>query len=209
MKTTKYGFTLIELLVVIAIIFIFVVLILPKFTLGHNQRTPHRSKCLNNLKQISTGAIALAMDSHERWATNLTHWNAPLVLTDIVNRGVYECPSDRGSAVWPTNCTSVFNAMGTSYAFAYTGVPRAGVSGVFDTNGPIKLSDSRLAFSSKKIIFFEPTLNEDDPINDWRKQWHSPKRGGAAAFLDGHAEFLATNYTTLPPGGSVSNRYYY
>lgn len=208
MERSKHGFTRSELLVVIGVVFFLFLLIGPG-THPRARRAVLRTKCINNLSQISKATMIDVMDHYLTWATNLTYWNSPSVLTTLSARAVLECPADRGAILWPTNCTSVFETMGTSYAFAWTGVPSAGISGTFGANEPIKLSDSRLAMSSKKIIFFEPTLHEDNPVSDSRTKWHFDGRAGVASFLDGHAELLMTNYATLPPSGSVSNRYYY
>lgn len=209
MKSSKHGLTLVELVVVLGITMLAVTLLLP--IRSHDGVSPS-AVCRYHLKQIGLSATMLAMDNNERFPTNLTRWNSPQFLKKFISSNefikVISCPQDKGSIFWPTNCTSVSKTVGTSYAFAWTDLPHAGVCGLFESNRPLKLAYLAIDWS-KKIIFFEPTLNEENPISDLRTQWHSPRRASNAAFLDGHAEFLTTNYTTLPDASSVSNRYYY
>jgi prepilin-type N-terminal cleavage/methylation domain-containing protein len=58
------GFTLIELLVVIAIIAILAAILFPVFARARDSAV--RTQCLNNIKQIATGAIMYVQDYDEK-----------------------------------------------------------------------------------------------------------------------------------------------
>ena len=208
MKAKDAGFTLIELLVVIGVLYLvfayFVSCILPRLKVA-----ALHSVCTRNIKELDASAMVLLMNPRDPWPTNNSFWVAPYLVHNADQKRFLECPCDRGAAVWPRNCNFVFLEMGTSYSFAWTGLPRAGVSGVFNSDNPASGINQRLANTSKKAVFFEPTLNADNPASDTRTQWHFPRRGSSIGFLDGHAEFVTTNYSTLPAAGSESNRYYY
>lgn len=60
----RHGFTLIELLVVIAIIAILAAILFPVFARARDSAV--RSACLNNVKQIGTGAIMYVQDYDEQ-----------------------------------------------------------------------------------------------------------------------------------------------
>jgi prepilin-type N-terminal cleavage/methylation domain-containing protein/prepilin-type processing-associated H-X9-DG protein len=60
----KSGFTLIELLVVIAIIAILAAILFPVFARARDSAV--RTQCLNNVKQIATGAIMYVQDYDEK-----------------------------------------------------------------------------------------------------------------------------------------------
>jgi prepilin-type N-terminal cleavage/methylation domain-containing protein len=60
----KVGFTLIELLVVIAIIAILAAILFPVFARARDSAV--RTQCLNNIKQIATGAIMYVQDYDEK-----------------------------------------------------------------------------------------------------------------------------------------------
>ena len=63
--------------------------------------------------------------------------------------------------------------------------------------GGVKVTDDSLAFSSKKVLLFEPPLNSQNAINKSSAQWHSQRRASVIGFLDGHSDLIVTNYTTL------------
>jgi hypothetical protein len=96
--------------------------------------------------------------------------------------------------------------MGTSYAYAGTGVEKAGIAPVVVSGKGLKLSDPRISMMSKKVVFFEPPLHAD---NGPKSAWHSTNYAYCVSFLDGHSEFVKPESTAAIDASSISNRYYY
>jgi prepilin-type N-terminal cleavage/methylation domain-containing protein len=96
-KAPKSAFTLIELLVVIAIIAILAAILLP--VLSQAQERGKRTSCLNNLKQITMGALVYANDNNNF----VPAASGGLLPIQINSNGMSSAWSDLGIPVNGTN----------------------------------------------------------------------------------------------------------
>jgi len=198
-KRSLRSFTLIELLIVIAIIAILAALLLP--AIQRARERARQAKCIANVSQIVKGIHMKAMDRRMM----LPKPSGPMeiqqkILDYIPDAEVFRCPSDRGADDWPARAANCFDDLGSSYAYPFADYPRAGVGAV--TNQKVTV----FQYSSRKVIIFEPPLQNNAVAPRLQDQWHSTKRASVIGFLDSHADFLIlTNaVTTVSP----DNPYY-
>lgn len=110
MKRRRSGFTLIELLVVIAIIAILAAILFPVF--AQAREAARKTACLNNIKQLSSGAMMYAQDYDEKvlpsWMdhrpdTGLGRTWLGLIQPYVKNLGITLCPSRETQNQDPNN----------------------------------------------------------------------------------------------------------
>jgi prepilin-type N-terminal cleavage/methylation domain-containing protein len=96
----SFAFTLIELLVVIAIIAILASMLLP--TIARSLERSRTTICINNLHQLSVGAMNYSLDQNGRFPNFRSWlWKTPGDLTSgelykyVGNRESYLCPTDK------------------------------------------------------------------------------------------------------------------
>ena len=107
-RRSNKGFTLIELLVVIAIIAILAAILFPVF--ARAREAARKTSCLNNLKQMITGALMYSQDYDEQtlpawlgYSTGAVDFQY-LLQPYAKNRGIFMCPSREASKVgWGDN----------------------------------------------------------------------------------------------------------
>lgn len=145
MRMRRKAFTLIELLVVIAIIALLAAILFPVF--ARAKAAAKQSQCLSNLKQIGSSILLYMVDSDDVfphaldasdkfapqiWAGQPAFYdripNMPLLHEALQpylkNKGVFQCPSDTGTAVLDNHfpepfvtSPSMFAQYGSSYFF--------------------------------------------------------------------------------------------
>ncbi|MEN6358065.1 MAG: prepilin-type N-terminal cleavage/methylation domain-containing protein [Armatimonadota bacterium] len=212
----KRGFTLIELLVVIAIIAILAAILFPIFVSAQEQG--RQTKCLNNLKQLSTsvpqycddyaGTMPIVLGyyvSPERrdWAGCLHNVGGSNVVCSVRDGGlwkytrnsdVYKCPSDFNSpAAGVTN-------QPTNFPISYSMNARIGsVPGIAADNPYYLLSKSNLdkessGRSSRILLFIHESRGRiNDGFFSWGNAWDIPgtvhNLGTTVSYVDGHCKW--------------------
>src|SRR4028118_1608371 len=104
-RGNRSAFTLIELLVVIAIIAILAAILFPVFAQAREKA--RAVSCLNNAKQLGTGAMMYSQDYDEKmilntrsWETTSGDWHgqwAMAIQSYVKNTKIFECPSGRNN----------------------------------------------------------------------------------------------------------------
>lgn len=106
----KRGFTLIELLVVIAIIAILAAILFPVFARARD--SANRTACLNNIKQIATGAIMYTQDYDETMPGAINAVQGNLEARNPVVSGFFN-PWVRTTPCWPNAQLTVCGTSGS------------------------------------------------------------------------------------------------
>jgi hypothetical protein len=111
---------------------------------------------------------------------------------------VFECTSDRGSDGGIAGETdSVFQKWGSSYVYALNDDPLSGIAGV----GGKKRTHPMFKYSSRKVLFYEPTLQATpgEELSN-RDQWHdTSRRASVVSFINGGTVKVLSNGFTEPP----------
>lgn len=199
MSRRNSGFTIVELLVVIAIIAILVALLMP--TLAGVRVKANKTKCLNNLRQISTAALSLFEESKgllPHRGTDCSGWNkwnvgAEKLLPHMRNVvETFDCPANEGqfSKSRPDLCEF------SNHPGKFTEYEMNGYLCSFGNEG-----------SGCMFIHSQNLLNDyslcayayDYPY--WDHVWRPHDGGANIAYLDGHAAWLAEDNMNLGMSG--------
>lgn len=242
-ESRRSGFTLIELLVVIAIIAILAAILFPVFTSAKEKG--RQGSCCANLRQLSMAFLTYTDDHNGMMplgSRRIFYWSGvsdpkewtgttwtdtdPIPAIDVSkgslwpyvhNKGVYECPSDRGmQAVYTTHKVKNF---GLSYSLNWT-------LGVMDWSckpaKTVKLQTAVAGRSGRVLMLiheYRGTL-EYANINDGYYSWY-PGGGGDAyaqihwegttcSYADGHVRWISNNQLLIDTGvagGKLSDWY--
>ncbi len=207
------GFTLIELLVVIAIIAILASILFPVFTSA--KKRGQQSKCLNNLKQLST-ALRQYCDDYDGFVPLISHYNFPrkknwcgsrgtndrVVLQEgslwryVKNTAVYLCPSDLGR---DPEGLDIKNATNDDFPLSYSMNGELNPAEL-DPRRPLSLDN--LVSPSKVLLF----IHEDrKTINDGLYLWYNNALdqpdpihydGTTCSYCDGHVKWISVKELT-------------
>ncbi len=136
-------FTLIELLVVIAIIAILAAMLLPALNKARNNAL--RTRCGNNIRQITSGIFAYADDNNEYYTPHMPSWDS----TPWVAR-LKKYAGDTGDTlenIWASNYDVYWCTMAKSAPSPWAGLPwyndmSYGLN--MTMTGPLKLGEVRM-----------------------------------------------------------------
>lgn len=125
-KKRKLTFT--EIITVVVLLFVLGAILMPVF--ASSGRSPYRSRCLSNVKQLTVASLIYASDNNDVMPfladrINREHLNDATGITyeDLIQpfhkqgQEIYKCPEDFNAQESPVAGKSYFEAYGTSYHF--------------------------------------------------------------------------------------------
>jgi prepilin-type N-terminal cleavage/methylation domain-containing protein/prepilin-type processing-associated H-X9-DG protein len=187
------AFTLIELLVVITIIAILAALLFPVFSSVFE--TSHRTKCLNNLHQLTIAWVAAADERRGNLISptpgGTTGWiGDPSIVTNVEmgvlfpyvrDVKVYRCPTDKSTrrVNYSLSCHLGSPSQGSNPLLNLSQITKPGGTIVFSEEW-----DPRSPFGPQGCIGL---CEHPNTWWDYPGIWH--QTGSAFSFADGHAEY--------------------
>ncbi len=208
----RRGFTLIELLVVIAIIAILAAILFPVFAQAREKA--RQTQCMNNLKQMATGAISYIQDYDEKFpmavyapAPRPGGGNCAFTLFDAVfpyikNLDITKCPSEPNALYLNRGFQVVLN-MPTcnlpetiSYMYNYDLLPPGRTP--IDQNPPAvsrgTVSIAEVEFPAETTINFDADLALGGTGNVLRRKPNDTSIFLIVPVRARHSEFVQANY---------------
>jgi prepilin-type N-terminal cleavage/methylation domain-containing protein/prepilin-type processing-associated H-X9-DG protein len=205
----RRGFTLVELLVVIGIIALLISILMPALAKVRDQAA--RTKCLANLRQLSTAWFMYASENKGKLVGAETDtpgcWVEGGPAPETITRGelyrflntpeVYKCPVDTIDRVRSYSINGYLNGHWATY-------PSVTTLGTVKRSSEILLFIEELDYRGWNIGSF--VVEDPFIFVDYPPSWHM--RGATMTFVDGHGEAwtwvdkrtweLRENYTSSP-----------
>jgi len=217
--SARRPFTLIELLVVVGIIGLLFAILMP--ALRRARETAHASKCLSNLRNISTGFMSYADDYEEAFPVgNAGNGWADRLIPYLRGPKVFYCAKDSENSHrdWAANMDRIsygYNILGLGFEHA-TGKPdplandgtlvttfSATAPALRDATNTLVATDAGKASEDERGYYLAAPAGTLWPGDFLPAGRHSDRLN--ALFADGHADrFVAVETTTVTHPGNAA-----
>jgi prepilin-type N-terminal cleavage/methylation domain-containing protein len=207
----RKAFTLVELLVVIGIIALLIAILLPSLQRAKDQA--NRTKCMSNMKQLTTGWLQYATEHKFRIMSSNTgdpdkyaDWigagntNAAIEIGKlwpyIQAHDVYKCPGDTGFHLWTYSISNFMNGEVQSGGFppiiSLNQVKHSSETFVFTEENDYRSGVT--GYNQNSFMILAPTPGtkpgQEGRWIDFPANFH---KGVCVSFVDGHCIYMKFN----------------